>query len=82
VLPTNCLKPFPKNEYSGFERQYLDLVALGTVADVVPLLGENRIIVKYGLPMIEKTSNVGLRSLIKVAGDTREEMAKVLAMRT
>jgi len=52
----------------GFERQYLDLVALGTVADVVPLLGENRIIVKYGLPMIEKTSNVGLRSLIKVAG--------------
>jgi len=67
VLPTNCLKPFQKNEYSGFERQYLDLVALGTVADVVPLLGENRIIVKYGLPMIEKTSNVGLRSLIKVA---------------
>jgi len=58
----------------GFERQYLDLVALGTVADVVPLLGENRIIVKYGLPMIEKTSNVGLRSLIKVAGIENKEI--------
>ncbi|NLD48535.1 MAG: single-stranded-DNA-specific exonuclease RecJ, partial [Clostridiaceae bacterium] len=46
---------------------YLDLVALGTVADVVPLLGENRIIVKHGLDMIEKTSNAGLRSIIKVA---------------
>jgi len=38
------------------------------------LLGENRIIVKYGLPMIEKTSNVGLRSLIKVAGIENKEI--------
>jgi len=36
--------------------------------------GENRIIVKYGLPMIEKTSNVGLRSLIKVAGIENKEI--------
>lgn len=63
-----------KMNIPGFERQYLDLVALGTVADVVPLLGENRIIVKYGLPMIEKTSNVGLRSLIKVAGIENKEI--------
>lgn len=63
-----------KMNIPGFERRYLDLVALGTVADVVPLLGENRIIVKYGLPMIEKTSNVGLRSLIKVAGIENKEI--------
>ena len=47
---------------------YLDMVALGTVADVVKLLGENRIIVKFGLAAIEKTVNPGLRALINVAG--------------
>lgn len=62
----------------GIERRYLDLVALGTVADVVPLLGENRIIVKYGLSMIEKTSNIGLRSLIKVAGAENREINSFL----
>lgn len=48
--------------------EYLDLVSLGTVADVVPLIGENRIIVKYGLPIIEKTTIPGLQALIEVAG--------------
>jgi len=52
----------------GIEERYLDLVTLGTVADVVPLLGENRIIVKRGLTMIENTNNIGLRALIKVSG--------------
>lgn len=50
------------------ERRYLDLVTLGTVADVVPLLGENRAIVKHGLTMIENTSNIGLGALMKVSG--------------
>ncbi|HPD01505.1 MAG TPA: DHHA1 domain-containing protein, partial [Acetivibrio sp.] len=52
----------------GMAERYLDLVALGTVADVVPLLGENRIIVKHGLPMVENTTNIGLRALINVSG--------------
>ncbi|HHV60038.1 MAG TPA: single-stranded-DNA-specific exonuclease RecJ [Clostridiaceae bacterium] len=47
---------------------YLDLVALGTVADIVPLVDENRIIVKYGLKMMENTKNPGLRTLIESTG--------------
>lgn len=46
----------------------LDLVAFGTVADIVPLLEENRILVKYGLQQLNRTQNIGLRSLIEVAG--------------
>lgn len=45
----------------------LDLVALGTVADVVPLTGENRVFVKNGLPFIEKTNKPGLKALLEVA---------------
>lgn len=48
-------------------QQDLDLVALGTITDVVPLHGENRILVKEGLPRIEKTKNFGLQALIKTA---------------
>lgn len=45
----------------------LDLVALGTVADVVTLRGENRIFVKNGLPKIESTKKHGLRALLEIA---------------
>lgn len=45
----------------------LDLIALGTVADVVPLKGENRILVKAGLPQISGTKNKGLAALMDVA---------------
>lgn len=49
-------------------QENLDLVALGTVADIVPLLGENRILVKYGLIRLAKTQNVGLQALLQTAG--------------
>ena len=47
---------------------FLKLVAIGTVADVVPLMGENRIIVKYGLGGLGQVHNPGLRALLDVAG--------------
>lgn len=46
----------------------LDLVAFGTVADIVPLMDENRVIVKYGLERIQNTDNIGLQALIQTAG--------------
>ncbi|WP_242345681.1 single-stranded-DNA-specific exonuclease RecJ [Anaeromyxobacter terrae] len=46
----------------------LDLVALGTVADVVPLVGANRILVRWGLEGIAKSRRPGLRALKQVAG--------------
>ena len=46
----------------------LDLVALGTVSDIVPQLGENRVLTKYGLDVIRRTTRTGLRELINVSG--------------
>jgi single-stranded-DNA-specific exonuclease len=53
----------------GFDfKSKLDLVALGTVADIVPLRGENRVLVQRGAVEIAKTSRIGLRKLMQVAG--------------
>ncbi len=52
---------------ASYVLEQIDLVALGTVADIVPLLGENRIIVANGLRKIAGTTNPGLRELLKVA---------------
>ncbi len=47
--------------------EYVDLVAIGTVADVMPLVGENRIIVKRGLELLSYTMNKGVRALAEIA---------------
>lgn len=49
-------------------RDHLDLVALGTVADLVPLVGENRILARYGLRILQETQRPGLRALMEIAG--------------
>ena len=51
---------------SGIEKKYLDLAAIGTVADVVPLTGENRIIVKEGLSQIRSSENIGIQAMLTV----------------
>ncbi len=48
------------------QRAYLDLVALGTIADVVPLTGENRILARTGLELLSRTRKVGLQALMRI----------------
>ena len=48
--------------------KYLDIVCLGTVADIVPLIDENRIIVNFGLMLVRETRNIGLKALIDITG--------------
>lgn len=49
-------------------RRWLDLAALGTVADVVPLVGPNRILVQHGLRELEKAERIGVAALKRVSG--------------
>jgi single-stranded-DNA-specific exonuclease len=49
-------------------KEYLDLVAMGTVADLVPLIGENRILSRHGLQILQHTRRRGLRALMDVSG--------------
>ncbi len=49
-------------------KELLDLVAVATVADIVPLVGENRLLVRHGLRRLPQTRNHGLRALMEVSG--------------
>ncbi|MDO8626041.1 MAG: single-stranded-DNA-specific exonuclease RecJ [Candidatus Magasanikbacteria bacterium] len=53
--------------HEAFAKWLLDLVAISSVADMVPLLGETRVLVKYGLMVLNKTRNLGLRALIDIS---------------
>lgn len=61
-------------------KRYLDLVALGTISDMGALLGENRILVGYGLRQLRKTKRIGLAKLISISDvDLNELSAYVIA---
>ena len=58
---------------------YLDLVALGTIADVVPLTGENRVIVKEGLKVLSQAKRPGIRALMERAGILNKKFTTTFA---
>lgn len=51
--------------------KYLDIVCVGTISDIVPLVDENRVIAKLGLMLIRQTRNIGLKSIIDTSGYTK-----------
>lgn len=57
--------------------KYLDIVSLGTVADIVPIIDENRIIVNFGLILMRETRNIGLQALIRTTGYTEVDSTSI-----
>ena len=51
--------------------KYLDIVCLGTISDIVPLVDENRVIAKLGLMLVKQTRNIGLKAIINTSGYTK-----------
>ncbi|MFH0852939.1 MAG: single-stranded-DNA-specific exonuclease RecJ [bacterium] len=63
---TSYGKKFNKQLPEGWEKWLLDLVAIATVADMMPMLGENRTLTSYGLQVLRKTKRPGLLELFKI----------------
>ena len=75
---------FPMN--SGWSKWLLDVAALATIADMMPLLNENRILTHFGLRVLQKTRRVGLKQLYKTlklgnSGISEDDVAFLLAPR-
>lgn len=75
VAVNSCLKECGFYEQNNLTppvmKDFLDLVALGTVCDMVPLTGVNRLLVKSGLLQMAQTKNIGLKALCEVSGVKR-----------
>jgi len=69
---------WPAEKLRRVTESFLKLVAIGTVADVVPLMGENRIIVKHGLSGMGQVRNPGLRALLDVSGFTNGRLPSAM----
>lgn len=60
----------------GWEKWSLDMVGLSTIADMVPLVGENRILAYYGLKVLKKSKRFGLRALLKKANSNQDSLTE------
>jgi len=62
------------DEFKNIFPDYMEISAIGTIADIAPLVDENRIIAKYGLKALEITKNIGLKSLLEVTDLVGKEL--------
>lgn len=68
---------FVRQKPQALQRWCLDLAAISTICDMVPLVGENRVLAHYGLIVLRKTRRPGLRALCKLAGVSPEKIDAV-----
>ncbi|MBI4121845.1 MAG: single-stranded-DNA-specific exonuclease RecJ [Parcubacteria group bacterium] len=74
--------PAMAKENEAFEKWLLDMVAVSSVADMVPLIGENRTLVKYGLTVLSKARRVGMKAILTQAGLWPPKQGKELNLGT
>ncbi len=71
-----------RRRLAGFDlKNFLDIVAIATVADIVPLVEENRLLTRHGLRVMGRGGNVGLQALNEVTGLSREPNASYVSFR-
>jgi len=74
--------PAKRESYESFEKWLLDMVAISSVADMVPLIGENRTLVKYGLTVLSKARRIGMKAIFTAAGILPTKQGKELNLTT
>lgn len=67
ALLSSDKKKSKNNKRESYEKWLLDLTAVATVADMMPIIGENRTLVKYGLGVLAQTERIGLKELMNVS---------------
>ncbi len=72
ALTSGALEPAERERLLKWS---LDLVAMGTVADVAPLIDENRVLVHFGLKVIAKARRPGIRALLDISGSSDQQVA-------
>ena len=73
-LAQALLERFDLKDKERWEIEHLDLVALGTIADSVPVTGENRVFIKHGLKRLNRSLNFGIQALKEVSGLKSKEL--------